>query len=364
MKIKYIVSLFFLCISYSYAEKPNNLEEVQLLKDPSFELGYWVVSPQKDIYTDRAEIEGIHPFKEGTSDPVWRLVQWGSHHSLAGVPAEKRGNKTLSWQYAQKNLVYKSITLGEDGHIELMLNGLAEFSSLFYQDKKSLYLKSLEHKWPHLLLAQNISSKRLNKYTKINLSLDARLLFDKKNQQEGYQHGLHAARFPIALSVRNTLSNNIFWLILVIYDDRFPQSNFNCQKCIAGISGMDECKAAQALTDKGRWQCPFDGSRWSAKSEKKGTRKMLFRVPTSAFTQSNIHLGEWSHYEINLLPYIQAGIEAARQTKNLSGFSNDLRFYDLSFFSMGWEITGLNQAAIAVKNLSLVGESIAEKPLN
>ena len=82
---------------------------------------------------------------------------------------------------------------------------------------------------------------------------------------------------------------------------------------------------------------------------------MIFRIPTQAITKDNIHDGEWAHYEVDLFPFITEGIEAARADKSLSGFSPGLGFYEFGSFTMGWEITGLNHAAIAVKNLSLTG---------
>jgi hypothetical protein len=200
-----------------------------------------------------------------------------------------------------------------------------------------------------------METKKLIEYEEITLSLDARLLFDIPNKQQGFDPSLHAARFPIAIAVRNTLSNNTFWLILVVYDDRYPESGLNCLKCITQENGEEQCKIPQQLDAPGRWECPFDGSRWSKEAEKKGTWKMLFRVPTRAFAHGDIASGEWTRFEADLLPYIEAGIEAARQTSHLGGFSEGLRFYDLTFISLGWEITGLNQAAMAVRNLSLNG---------
>jgi hypothetical protein len=220
---------------------------------------------------------------------------------------------------------------------------------------EGVYLDSLDQYWPHLLMAQNLPSTKLDQYQHLNLSLDARLLFDHKNIAPGYQTGIHAARFPIAIAVRNTLSGNLFWLSLVIYDDRYPQSGFICQKCVVNKEGEESCHVPDTIDETGRWECPFDGNRWSSTSEKKGTRKMIFRIPTRAITPHNIQGGEWTHYQVDLVPYIKEAIRAARETRQLRGFSQDLRFYEVGFFSMGWEITGLNHAAMAVKNLSLTG---------
>lgn len=326
-----------------------------LLLDTTFQQGYAVMSPQKDIYTNRVEMEAVHrlrsPDKTTSSTPDWRLVQWGSNQSLAGMPAQMVGGAARRWEIPVKyqgiSTIYKALNLDINGELTLELNGQAEFDGH--------YLESLDEYWPHLLMAQNIQGKKLDSYQTIELSLDAKLLFDHKNQQAGYQTGIHAARFPLAIAVRNTLSGNIFWLSLVIYDDRYAESGFICQKCRMDNTGHEDCRIPEKLDEEGRWECPFDGNRWSSSAEKRGTRKMIFRIPTKAWTQDNIHNGKWAHYQINLIPYIKAGIQAARETRALKGFTTDLRFYELGFFSMGWEITGLNHAAITVKNLSLSG---------
>lgn len=340
---------FILLASCTYAQAEA------LLNDGAFQQGYAVMSPQKDIYTNRVEVEAVHLLKPqntlSVTTPEWRLVQWGSEQSIANSPArsiDKSGKRwELALQNADKPAIYKAIALTTEGELTLELNALSEFDGQ--------YLEGLDRYWPHLLMAQNIESQKLDKYKTIELSLDAKLLFDHQNISEGYQAGIHAARFPIAIAVRNTLSGNMFWLSLVIYDDRYPESGFICQKCHLDSAENEICRIPEKVDEAGRWECPFDGNRWSKDSEKRGTRKMIFRIPTVASTEDNIHSGDWAHYQINLLPYVQAGIQAARDTRALRGFSTDLRFYQLGFFSMGWEITGLNHAAIAVKNLSLTG---------
>src|SRR5690606_11249866 len=287
----------------------STIQAEALLRDTGFQRGYAVMSPQKDIYTNRVDIEAIHLLYSGENEflstPDWRLVQWGSEYSLGKSPSfsiEKSGKR---WEVPIKNSdasdIYKAITLNTEGELILELNGATEFNGR--------YLESLVHYWPHLLMAQDIRGKKLDKYRLLEFSLEARLLFDHKNQSEGYREGIHAARFPVAIAVRNTLTGNMFGLSLVIYDDRYPQSSFICKKCNINMAGEENCYIPEKLEETGRWECPFDGNRWSKAAEKTGTRKIIFRIPTEAATKNNIHGGEWTHYQIDLLPYIQAGIQ-------------------------------------------------------
>jgi hypothetical protein len=203
-------------------------------------------------------------------------------------------------------------------------------------------------------MLQNLKTKKIDQYQSMLLSFDANLLFDNSNIHDAYNKKLHAARFVVSIAVRNTMTNNSFWLNLVVYDDRYPSSGFLCQKCRAA-DGQD-CYIPGKLEDPGQWSCPFDGERWSRESEKKGTRRMLFRLPTSAATTANIHDGGWVAYRVDLLPYIKAGVQAACADKTLHGFLPSLEFYDLTLLSFGWEITGLNHAAMQIRQISLMAQ--------
>ena len=328
-----------------------------LLQDSAFAQGYEVMSPLRDIYTDHSRTEVIQQFQATGKKPFWRLVQWGSHKTLAKALPELLSDGSKRWAVTEminhQMVLYKSVTLNPAGTvadssdhaavITLELNAEAEFNHS--------YLSSSDEYWPHLLLVQNPKTVKLGKYQTLTLSLDARLLFDERNIGNAYNSHLHAARFLISFLVRNTLSGDSFWLNIPVYDDRFRQSSFGCQKCLSS----DNCYVPQSLHDAGKWLCPFDGERWSKASEKQGTHRMLFRVPSAAITSDHIEDGQWVHYTVDLIPYIKAGIQAARDQGKSPGFSASLLFYNLNLFTMGWEITGLNHAAMEVKNLSLRG---------
>lgn len=83
--------------------------------------------------------------------------------------------------------------------------------------------------------------------------------------------------------------------------------------------------------------------------------KMLFRVDSRLFLDRPLEVGEWSTVDVDLLPFIKAGIEAAREQPRLRHFSQSLYHYHLTFFSIGWEITGLNHVAMQVQDLALEG---------
>ncbi|MCB1616929.1 MAG: hypothetical protein KDI30_13020 [Pseudomonadales bacterium] len=336
-------------------------ESESLLQDTGFERGLQVMANVRHPYT-RGEIEeDVLVAKTGKLSPVWRLNQWYNTYSIMDalpIMLEKGG---VRWELVKPvdgvSQFFKSVTLAPDnserGDVILSQNAFAEYALAKREQreagKASLYIDSLEEGWPHLLLAQSLKSERLSKFSALHFSLDARLLGHRANIHEGYQKSLHAARFVVAISVQNTLSQNNLWLMLPVYDSRFPFSGFGCRKCLD--DGEENCYWPKTRRDKGRWLCPLDGENWQRNSTKLGTNSLLFRVPTKALTQGDIHSGEWVHFESNLMPYIEEAIQAARDSKKTSGFSGDLHRYRITLFTLGWEITGLDEASVQIKNL-------------
>jgi hypothetical protein len=329
-----------------------------LLRDPDFRQGFEVMSPLRDIYTDRSRPEKVFRYDDGAANaahkqavPAWRLVQWGSARSLASAVPVLAPDGVKRWAVTEnkngEDLLYKSVAIypgnaGDDhAALALELNGLAEFDAH--------YLAGTDHYWPHLLMVQNIRTRKLSLYRSLRFVMDARLPFDETNIREGYQKDLHAGRFVVSLAIHNTLSGNSFWLNLPVYDDRFAETGFGCQKC----TDEKSCVTPQSLTDAGHWSCPFDGERWNNNAEKKGTRRMIFRLPTRAITGGDIRQHAWTHYEVDLLPYITAGMEAAQNEEKLHGFLPSLKYFDVTLLSLGWEMTGLNHASMEIRDLAL-----------
>ena len=63
--------------------------------------------------------------------------------------------------------------------------------------------------------------------------------------------------------------------------------------------------------------------------------------------------GCWVYVHGDLLPFVQAGIQAVRQRENGRRFPADLFFYELGLFSIGWEITGFNHVASQLRDWQL-----------
>jgi len=357
--------LAFILIVPSVSRAENNL-----LRDPDFRDGFAVMAPLRDIYTDRSRFEKVFRYNEHSNAvtsaklPPWRLVQWGSKRSLSSATVSQSSGEK-QWTVAElrdgSDVVFKRVALHTpdiDNPSALMLeiNALAEFSAerdelaVAGKPGNSRYLSDNDHYWPHLLMVQNLSTHHLSAYQHLHFAMDARLLFDEQNRRDGYRRELHAGRFVVSFAVRNVMTGTSFWLNVPLYDDRFPQTGFGCQKCTSDTV----CHFPQALGEEGKWLCPFDGERWNTTAEKQGTQRMIFRVPTRALAAHDMQAGSWTHYEADLLPFIEAAVDAAHEQS--SSIQTALEHVDITLISIGWEMTGLNHAAMEIGHLALEGK--------
>lgn len=110
-----------------------------------------------------------------------------------------------------------------------------------------------------------------------------------------------------------------YWFGIALYDDR------------------EAVTTLHAMQDKG-----------SAK--KKGTNKFIYNVGIKPFTDKVVADGEWVDIRGDLMPYIRAGLRECWKRGYLTD-SKDLTDYRLGGLVMGWEVTGLNDVAMAVKGL-------------
>lgn len=292
------------------------------------------------------------PTTDCSQHPTWVLQQWHTAQDIAAATPHTDTHGDTVWQlYDAQGRWQKQLQLGSGGAM-LGLNGLSEFAA---QNNNGIptYLPDLRSPWPHLLLSQDTQSERLSHYAALPLHIRFRITEDTPQSTADMNPALHAARLVLALTVRNRLSGNFFWITVPLYDSRTPSSGFGCNKCDA--AGR-HCYTPHTLTDPGYWHCPEDraGEAWW-KNDKPGTGRMIFRIPTAALVQPQTE--GWQLATGDVLPYVQAGLEAARQRANGKRFPKDLFFYELGRLSLGWEITGFNRARAQFTTVQLYGET-------
>ncbi|HSC74925.1 MAG TPA: hypothetical protein VLB90_01660 [Pseudomonadales bacterium] len=338
------------------AESKNN----PLLTDNHFSRGVRITPPANirvgSVPQNTNRIASVClPQRDCVQQPAWQLQQWSNAQDIADSP-----RSAFTWTLQDRSgQVQKRLQLkpGDpvDGDVMLEINGLSEFLARS-ADGVPHYLPDLGKPWPHFLLSQQMDSGRLTQYDHLLLSGQMKLLFDMPQHREGYDPAVHAARLMLVITVRNRLTSDYFWLTLPLYDDRYPQSDFGCQKCTTDGA---QCVTPRLIDDpaidkNAVWRCPEDsvGEQWW-QNEKTGTARMIFRMPTNAFVYGDARNGMWVQVSGDLLPYVQAGIEAVRQRENGMRFPRGLFFYELGLFSIGWEMTGFNHVAVQLRDWQL-----------
>ncbi|TNF35608.1 MAG: hypothetical protein EP312_03325 [Gammaproteobacteria bacterium] len=323
----------------------------QLLRDPGFRLGVSVAAVAAEQIGDmkRPRIEGHVQVADTTSSPIWMLAQWGSRSSLLGEYSATCREGRVCRHVLQEGRESKAVVLDDgDFDIRLRSDGLAEFTSRY--DDGRLYLQPGET-WPHLLVSQPVRSRAIADYDSMVLRFDARLDENSPHVQDGYDARIHAARFVIALNLKNRFTHDFIWVMLPVYDDRWPMSQHGCQKCSAGPDDEPVCLAPESMNTPGQWRCPHDAVR-TGTGEVLGTSRMLFRLPSASFVDRPLQPGIWVPHEIDLKPWLLEALKAATG-QGERGFLYQPADFRLASISLGWEISALNRVSLSLKGLSL-----------
>jgi len=187
--------------------------------------------------------------------------------------------------------------------------------------------KSGGEPWVHLLVEQYFADPpSLTALTSARLRLKARLLQSEFLRTDEYSPGLHAAQFQLFLMLQNRNRQSpgfgkLVWFGIPIYDDRsrFPK----------------EHKAQ----DFG------------------GTAMFIFTPGGEVFTDRSAHDREWITIDKDLRPLFVESLETAWQRGFLRE-SRDLADYRITGMNLGWEVPGLFDVAVQVRDLSLEVELV------
>ncbi len=289
-------------------------QTVELIDDGAFERGLRV--------KDRAGTQHAITWNTNAAPPVWVTAQ---HHSKSSFADKAFQNFTTNGFSFKDD--YQTLTIHpakEDADFTCGVNGNSEFGG---------ELRAQGDPWPHLYLEQRISnpqghlgagSPTLADIEKLNFAVRVKLLCDRKKTGPTYSRHLHAAQYVSFFTIQNLNLKSkgfgdYYWFGVALYDDR---------------KAVTVLYAAQ--------------DRSSAK--KKGTDKFIYDIGIRPFTDKVVAAGEWVSVEGDLMPHIVAGLQECWRRGHLAN-SQDLADYRIGGCVIGWEVTGLNDVAIAVKGL-------------
>ena len=288
--------------------------QIDLLTDTDFKFGLKGRDREKRPFEIR--------WSAKAERPVWQVAQ---HHSQSNV-ADQAGQTIRPGGFTFKDeRQWLSIhPEGEDADFILGVNARREFGDTF---------RGKGDPWPHLYLTQRISpsgghlgpdAPSLADLSRLDFGIRVRLLFDRRNATSGHDPRLHAAQFVFFLTIQNLNRaspghGDYFWFGVMLYDDRYPVTSLKAQ--------LD-----------------------AGSPKKPATGKLIYDIGVKPFTERVVAAGEWVDVHGDLLPHVIVGLNEAWRRGYL-GDSKNLSDYRVGSAVLGWEITGLNDAAMAVRNL-------------
>lgn len=289
-------------------------QTVELLGDVTFQRGL--------LLKDRAGQPQPVMWRTNAAPPLWVTAQ---HHSKSCF-ADAAFQSITTNGFAFKD-AYQCLTIhpaNEAADFICGVNGNSEYGGVW---------RKAGDPWPHLYLEQRISnphghlgtnSPTLAALSKLDFAVRIKLLQDKKPTGPEYNRHVHTAHYLFFLTVQNLNRKSkgfgdYYWFGIALYDDRVPVTSL------------------MAMQDKGT-------------AKKKGTDKFIYDIGVKPFTEKVVAGGDWVTVEGDLLPHVMAGLQEGWRRGYLAD-SHDLADYRFGNCVVGWEVTGLNDCAIAVQGL-------------
>lgn len=292
---------------------------INLLRDTRFENGFEINAPKPGKHVTM----GVFQPPGATGKPVWRLCQWNSAFDLSLSKPEILDTQTIRMANEAKSVTISSNTSND---LILALDSRPE-----YRGKA----RTKGQAWPHLLVEQSVQPIVLFKdVSRISFTIDARLLTNACVKLDGYTRNLHTAQFPMTFIVQNRNKQSkgfgdFIWFCVPLYDERKPFSDLY---------------AAQDTADP--------------------SAKMIYTPPSKTFSQQTLHDGNWGTFShTNLCPLFTEAIALAQKRGYLKE-SPDMDDFAISSINIGWEVTGINNVAIQIRNLDIKADRRKQEQLH
>ncbi len=284
----------------------------ELIRDPHFQSGFHLIDPKPGRRRAYGRLSGV----ELNSEPVWDLDQWSSRFPLTAEPPRNLKPGVQCWLNPGKTIRRGAPGLTE-ADLSLGVNAITEY------DKRA---RKAGEPWVHLLVEQSFADPpALANVASARLQLKARLLRSEFQRTDDYSPGLHAAQFQMFLMLQNRNRESrghghLVWFGIPLYDDRSPFPKEHKQQ------------------DTG------------------GTAMFIFTPGGEVFSDRSAHDGQWITVDKELRPLFLEALETAWQRGFLLE-SRDLADYRITGMNLGWEVPGLFDAEMQVRDLSLKVET-------
>jgi hypothetical protein len=259
--------------------------------------------------------EAVLDLGDSNKKPIWRLCQWGTKYSLANARCINDTDGDISYGNDAKKVL-----VGADGSdnrdLVLEIKAGSEYGNRARKQGES---------WPHLLVEQQVCEVYpLDKLARLDFNLGIKRLYCENHMATGTCNpDLHAAQFQMFLVVSNINKNsndfgNYFWFGVPFYDSRYD------------IPPSFKAK---------------DGGKADA------TGKFIYTIAGENITSEPMKENQWAEIDIDLLPYIKAGLQEAVKREYLTG--SNPGDYAVVGMNMGWELPGTFDASIQIRDFAL-----------
>ncbi len=319
MKIRLALIIFYLLASYLTCRPQVNIktekEGREVFLDQSFSHGFALSPLDPKIVEqgggfEKTNVDTLFWGNENQS-PVWQLSQWYSKYNLAHVKPELASDGSITFHNEEKRLVHYP-----DGSILLELTTSKEYNN----PRKS------NENWPHILIEQKFGSQSpvIGHAKELFFSMEIKLVKCENKMKEGtFNEKLHTAQSP-------------FYFVL---KDCNKESEDSGKYLWFGIPSFDYRYKRTGNEEKVSWDI--------------GTSSYIYCVPEMAiWGDVRFQDGKWHKGQADILPLLKRALETMKSKGAFANTSlDDFRITGMNF---GWEIPGTFDAALCVKNFSLL----------
>ncbi len=285
---------------------------VALFADTHFQQGFHLSLPSSKMGWQVAAV--LKP-EEARGEPVWRLCQWGTRHSLAGVKPTDTDGDTVFENRAKRVVVGREGSASRDLILEIRAS--TEYDRARRQGEA----------WPHLLVEQNARQKvPLSQVASLDLSVDLKLLYVRSHMGADYDPGLHTAQLQLFLIVKNIDRTSadfgdFLWFGVPFFDQRheFPIGHQ------ARDAGKDDASG-----------------------------KFIYTIPGRDILPEPMRPGRWIRVAKDLRPAVLEALKTAVARRFLG--TADPMQYSVVNINFGWELPGSFDAAVQVRDFMLSAE--------
>lgn len=288
--------------------KTGHPDSREMITDPRFERGFRLIEPAPG----KRLVYGTWPEARPDLPPAWDLDQWSSRFPLkSGVASRLQAGGWESENEGKRVVV--APRQKPRGDLTLEIRGGNEYGRRARRDGEP---------WPHLLVEQQFTQPpRLDQLKHLRLRLECRLLHCRRFDTPDYSRDRHAAQFQLFLQIQNLNSASVgygklLWFGVPFYDDR--------HRFVPEFAARDTA----------------------------GTNMFIFTIDGKTVSSESTHDLQWIRTDIDLLPHIHRGLDRARTRGFLAESRNDAD-YKVSGMNLGWELPGLFDAAMQIRNLGL-----------